>query len=89
MIHLAGIVQKRARSHILKIPTHYPLRDIFEEARLGVLGTAARTAESPNSLEDGRADRVAAGEPEREMEDAGQTGEKQPPVGEDRPRAKP
>lgn len=43
MIHLAGIVQKRARSLILKIPTHYPLRALFEEARWGVLGAAAQT----------------------------------------------
>jgi len=43
MIHLAGIVQKRARSLILKIPTHYPLRSMFEEARWGVLGEAAQT----------------------------------------------
>ncbi len=37
-----GIVQKRARSLILKIPTHYPLRTMFEEARWGVLGAAAK-----------------------------------------------
>lgn len=43
MIHLAGIVQKRARSLILKIPTHYPLRAMFEDARWGVLGAAAQT----------------------------------------------
>jgi len=43
MIHLAGIVQKRARSLILKIPTHYPLRTMFEDARWGVLGAAAQT----------------------------------------------
>lgn len=43
MIHLAGIVQKRARSLILKIPARYALRSIFEEARWGVLGAAAQT----------------------------------------------
>ena len=43
MIHLAGIVQKRARALILKIPKQYPLRAMFEEARWGVLGTAAQT----------------------------------------------
>jgi hypothetical protein len=42
MIHLAGIVQKRARSLILKIPTHYPLRSMFEDARWGVIGVAAQ-----------------------------------------------
>src|SRR5258708_20308820 len=42
MIHLAGIVQKPARSLILKIPTHYPLRSMFEKARWGVIGVAAQ-----------------------------------------------
>ena len=43
MIHLAGIVQKRARSLILKIPTHYPLRTMFEDARWGIIGVAAQS----------------------------------------------
>ncbi len=43
MIHLAGVVQKRARSLMLKIPCGYSLRTIFEEARWGILGVAAQT----------------------------------------------
>lgn len=43
MIHLAGIVQRRARSLILKIPSGYALRGLFEDSRWAVLGAAAQT----------------------------------------------
>lgn len=44
MINLAGIVSRRARSLWLKIPAGYPLKEVFEEARWGVLGAAAQTS---------------------------------------------
>src|SRR5258708_28983159 len=38
MIHLAGIVQKAARSLIMKIPTPQPPRALFQKTRWGVIG---------------------------------------------------
>lgn len=38
LIRLAGLVMRRSRYLYLKIPIHYPFREIFEEARCRLLG---------------------------------------------------
>jgi len=43
IIRMAGIVQKRARSLYLKIPTSYPFRALFEDVRWSVMGLVAQT----------------------------------------------